>query len=365
MKTRLQRYLLGQNLLYLGLCLVTCLGIYLLIDIFERLDRFLEKGAGIETIAFYFLVKTPLIISQILPAVLLLALLVQLSFMQRDREIVALESGGIPYTKLILFFVIYAIVWSGIQFGFSQYLGVPGQAKSEEIWDGLDNKKADKEKVLKGIWIREKNYLINMEKVWPHSQRASGVSVLRLNSKFTVVEQVLLAKGLYNQESEWKLREVQLIDPQGFSVSTKEEDVLRVDLNLETLLTTKLYEDYEEMPFWQLSKRIDVLRQSGSNVEPLVTAWHMKLSYAFTVVLMVLIGLVVTRIVDNIYLNISIGLCITFLFYHIYVLGGTLGEKGIVPSWFGAWLGHFLFVPPALFFLLRERGFKGLFSPGT
>ncbi len=363
MKTNLQRYLLGQNLLYLGLCLLTCTGIYLLIDIFERLDRFLEKGAEIDTIVLYFLVKIPLIISQILPAVLLLALLVQLSLMQRDNEIVALESGGIPYRKLILFFVIYAIIWSGIQFGFSQYLGVPGQAKSEEIWDNLDKKKSKEEEVLKKIWIRKKNYMINMEKVWPKSQRASGVSVFRLNSDFTVIERVYLAESLYKQGSGWKLQGVELVDPQDFSVSTKKEDSLSLSLDLETLLTTKLYEDYEEMPFWQLSKRIEILRQSGSNVEPLVTAWHMKLSYAFTVVLMALIGIVVVRIVDNIYLNISLGLCVTFLFYHVYVLGGTLGEKGIVPSWFGAWLGHFLFGLPALFFLFRERGFKGFFHP--
>jgi lipopolysaccharide export system permease protein len=148
------------------------------------------------------------------------------------------------------------------------------------------------------------------------------------------------------------------MNPHDFLFQKHKDVVLAVNLDLETLLTTRLYEDYEKMPFWQLSKRIDTLRQSGSNVETLVTAWHMKLSYAFTVVVMILIGLVVARMLENIYLNISLGLCLTFLFYHLYVLGGTLGENGVVPPWLGAWLAHCVFGVPALLLLLRKQGFK-------
>ncbi len=74
----LSRYLIRQNLFLMIICLAVGTCIYLLSDVFDRLDDFIRAGLGVETILFYFLVKIPVIVSQLMPAIFLLAMVIQM-----------------------------------------------------------------------------------------------------------------------------------------------------------------------------------------------------------------------------------------------------------------------------------------------
>ena len=101
--TLLSRYLIRQNLFLLFAILLMSTGLYLLTDFFERLDNFLESGTSAKMVLIFFSVKIPLIISQILPAVFMLAMVAQMNFLQRSRELIALTAGGISPMALVRF----------------------------------------------------------------------------------------------------------------------------------------------------------------------------------------------------------------------------------------------------------------------
>lgn len=353
--TILHRYLLRQNLLYLGVCLITCVGIYLLIDVFDRLDRLLEKGAHIQTIILYFTAKIPLIVSQILPASFFLALLIQFSFMHKDREITALESGGIPYYKLILFFLLYCIFWCGIQLSFSQGLGVVGERKSEAIWDNLGQQKEDKrETIISDVWFRKKQYIVHIEQINLQEDKGKEVSIYVLDHDFSQMKKIIEAEKFVVKENQWRLINTQVVEPQKFSLSYFTDKVLNIEQDLDVFRSLKDEESPEEMTLWKLGKTINMLKSAGSNVETLVTAWHMKLSYAFSILVLTIVGLVMTKIWHNIFWNLSIGVIFIFLFYSLHIFGGSLGEKGIVAPWVGGWLGQFIIGIPCLLILIWQ-----------
>lgn len=91
----LTRYILRQNLFLLLLVCGIGLGIYVFIDLFDRLDNFLEAGVGLSSVGAYFLYRTPFILAQIFPAVFLIALMVQMGLMLRSRELLALEACSV------------------------------------------------------------------------------------------------------------------------------------------------------------------------------------------------------------------------------------------------------------------------------
>ena len=64
--------LVRQNVFLMLTCLGAGVFIYLLTDLSDRLEAFLDAGLGARQILTYFMVKMPLIFSQILPAVFLL-----------------------------------------------------------------------------------------------------------------------------------------------------------------------------------------------------------------------------------------------------------------------------------------------------
>ena len=79
------RYLTKNNAYILLPTLAVGVGLYILTDLFERLDNFIEADVPVSMIATYFLVKMPLVISQILPVIFLLSTVIQLCIMARSR----------------------------------------------------------------------------------------------------------------------------------------------------------------------------------------------------------------------------------------------------------------------------------------
>ena len=89
------RYLTKNNAMILLPTLAVGIGLYVLTDLFERLDNFIEAGLSVGMVLTYFIVKMPLVISQILPVIFLLSAVIQLCIMARSRELTALQAGGI------------------------------------------------------------------------------------------------------------------------------------------------------------------------------------------------------------------------------------------------------------------------------
>lgn len=351
--SRLHRYLFLQSLYYLFLCLLTCVGIYLLVDVFDRLDNFLEDKASLATTLTYFAVKIPLILSQILPAVFFLALVVQLSQMVKQREIMALEASGISYSRMIVFFVLYAFLWCGLQFCFAQVLGVAGEAKSEEIWDNLGRSSAKRTTVIRDVWFRQGLSLVHVELIRPETGQGRRVEIFRVKDDFTTLEEVIEARSFKVTSNGWKLFQVKRFQPQNFATTTEKTLTVDLDQRLDVFEVMKDAESPEKMSLWELSEVIERLQGSGANVEFLRTAWHMKISYAFSILVLACIGLILARQRENVFINIAFGLGIIFLYYFLHIIGGSLGENGIVSPYVGAWLANGLVGGPAVLLLFR------------
>ena len=88
---------------------------------------------------------------------------------------------------------------------------------------------------------------------------------------------------------------------------------------------------------WQIGADIERLKKSGSNVEALRTGWHMKLAYAASLVVMSLVAVALITWKENLYINLGLGLVITFIFYAILTVSGTLGENGRLSPIVAAW----------------------------
>jgi len=362
--TTLHAYLIRQNLFIVLASLVTCLGIYLLVDVFDRMDKFMEKGASLETTCVYFAVKIPLIISQILPAVFFLALLVQLNILHKERETVALEAGGIAPARLIVFFLCYALLWGGLQLFFSQFLGVQGERKSEAIWDTLGEQKAPRSKKVTDIWFREARSLVHIGSVWPEEGRGKDIAIYTLNKGFSQVDRVIKAQTFRLEDEVWVLHKVRQSKPQALISSTKDSHVVRFEQNLADFATVQDDDNPEKMSLWTLGTMIERLRDSGTNVQTLVTAWHMKLSYASSIVVLSLLSFCLASRNRSLFFSLSLGLMVLFGFYSLHVMGGALGERGALSPWAGAWFGNGLGLFLGLGWLwLRHAPWKPWFRP--
>ncbi|SME94847.1 LptF/LptG family permease [Desulfovibrio gilichinskyi] len=339
----LAKYVLKQNMFLMMVCLGVGTGIYLLSDLFDRLDDFIEAGLGIGIILRYFIVKMPLIFSQILPAVFLLSMLVQLGVMAKNKELLALRTGGISLGWFVRFFIIYSVFWSMGQLMFSQVIGVYGEQEAYRIWKEDVRKSQLDKRVLHNIWFREGKYVVEAAEVMPFSNKAKDITVYEFAEGDNQILKVITSESVeVSEKYGWKLENAVELSPDSFSSNKHPIYTLPLKLNLGVFKAVDPGADPAQLPLWQLSKVINQLKSSGSDVDSLITAWHSKWSYAFSLLTMALVSLALITISENIYLNIGLGLALTFTYYALFMIGASAGQSGVLPPILAAWIGNII-----------------------
>ena len=354
----LSRYILRQNLFLLLLICGVGLGVYIFIDLFDRLDNFLDAEVGLPSIAAYFFYRTPFILAQIFPAVFLVALMVQLGLMLRNRELLALEACAVSPGVVAKSVLWYALALCVTQLLFSEVLGVSGHKAAERIWtEEVRNRQIENRK-LSDIWFREDNRIVHMAEVVPSSKKGTGLTVHVLEADDTgSIKEIIRAEKFHVTREGWILSEASRTVPESFAVENATQMVLDLRTDLGGFLIIDPKTRLESLPLWQLGQEIRRLRDSGSNIERLQTAWHMKIAYAGSVLVMALIALAVVSVFGSLYVIIPIGLVSTFCYYGLFVLCSSAGEKGLVPPVMAAWAANAIFATVAGGRMLLGRSF--------
>lgn len=344
----LDRYLLRQNLYYLLVCLGVGSGIYLLSDLFDRLDDILEAGLGLAGVWTYFGAKLPMIVSQILPMVFLLAMVTQLGIMTRSRELLALRAGGVSLGRMVRFFLFYALLWSAFQLLFSQVLGVYGEREASRIWQEDVRKRQVDRRVINNLWFRKGNILVGLDKAMPGRNLAWDVIIYEYapggDQSFS---RIVTAQEALATDEDWTLTQVREFDPAGYLLRNEPSMTIRVGQGLSAFQAVDPGTNPSQLPLWQLGDLIRDLKESGSNVEMLRTSWHTKWAYAWSITVMALLALAITSLSENLYVNILISLLVTFAFYGTNVVGTSIGQKGLMPPTAAAWIANLLFAAAA------------------
>lgn len=354
----LTRYILRQNLFLLLLICGIGLGVFIFVELFDRMDEFLEAGVGAATIVSYFVYRTPFILSQIFPAVFLIALMVQLGLMLRNRELMALEACSVSPDAVAKSVLWYALALCLVQFVFSEGLGVSGHKAAERVWSEEVRNRQIEKRHLTDVWFREDNRIVHMAMVVPSSGKGSGlvVHVLGRDDSGTI-EEIIRAREFTASPDGWTLREVSRTFPSTFAAERL--DSLRLDLRTDvaSFLVIDPKTKLESLPLWQLGDEIKRLRDSGSNIERLQTAWHMKLAYAGSLLVMALIALAAVSLFGSLFAIIPVGLVTTFCYYGLFVLCASAGEKGLAPPILAAWGANAFFAAVAGGRVLVGRSF--------
>jgi len=340
-------YVVRQNLFLMATCLGAGTFIYLLTDLSDRLDRFLDAGLGVRQILIYFAVKIPLIFAQILPAVFLLAVVLQIGLMVRNREMMALRAGGVAISWFVRFFLVYALIWSAGQLVFSQFIASYGEQEATRIWREEVRKRQLDKRVLKNLWFREGAYIVHAGEAQPTHSRVNDVTVYEFDRDTGRLSRIMTAKKGLVDEQGWGLLDVWEIETADFASLKLLTHFIPLRQDMRSFLSADSG-DRADLPLWRLGQIIEELRESGSNVERLRTAWHGKWSYAFSMVTMALLALAMCSVFENLYVNLVLSLLLIFGYYALYVMGITTGQKGLMPPVLGAWLANLLFSGVAL-----------------
>ena len=130
----LDRYVLRQLLQQLLLILGALTGLYLLVDVFEKLGVFQERHLPLSLAGRYFALELPMILDQIGPAALLLAGVITLGLMMNRRELQSLNAAGVSKLRILAPFALGAGLCALLGLAVAQWL-LPGSGREvNRIW---------------------------------------------------------------------------------------------------------------------------------------------------------------------------------------------------------------------------------------
>lgn len=96
--------------------------LFVIIDLFEHLDVFLKRGVSLMDAVWYYLVFLPYMIKLLIPVSSLLAALFSVGRLAASNEITAMRAAGMGFNRLLLPFMILAVLISVFQLWFDGWV---------------------------------------------------------------------------------------------------------------------------------------------------------------------------------------------------------------------------------------------------
>ncbi len=357
---RLDRYVLRDFFLYSLMGVVLFVGIYLLVDLFEKIDKFVDYHAALSVVGRYYLWSLPTILVQIFPLAVLLGSILSLGQMRRFNELTAMQGAGVSPVRIAAPLLISALLVSGMAYGIGELL-VPDAYRAQQRIMKVEIKGQQPEEAagrtqVRYLGLNGNFYMIEFFDGTSGALR--NVSVQTLTD--TGMEQRIDARSARFQDGVWRFADGHLRsfrDSVETSVGFKWYGTGRLREVPSDFAKPK--EDPFKMNMHDLRRYAERVRQSGGRAIKLRVDYHLRASFPLANLIMVLLGTSLSlRIVRSGNLAVGIGatLFVGFAYYAILRAGQALGYNGAVPPALAAWLGNALFgALGSLFFLKVTR----------
>ena len=360
----IDKYLLRTFLLPLVYCLLAFVMIYLIFDLFDNLDHFLEGGTPPGLVAKYYAIFLPSVMVQIVPVSLLLAVLYALYQLTKNNELTAMKACGLSIVRLMVPFLSVGLLASLSVLAVNETIGPRASfwcnkfiSQTRKAGEGIDVYKKEIGFSLPGTgrdwYVGEFDMrTFEMKRVVVTQQRPD-----RRSNAYKIWAQQ--ARWVDNKWWFSDLR-VQRFDensdrdgPPDFELEREMSDF---DENPRTILNE--IKDPEYLASWELADYIRThSTRERAQLARLTAELHNRLSAPWSCLIVTLLGIPFGNQTGRKGAVQSIGMVLLMFFgyYILNYLGLWLAKAMLVPPWLGGWLPTFAFLLVGVVLVWRMR----------
>jgi len=354
--TILDRYLIKEILKHFAIVLSAVIVIYVAIDFFENIDHFMETGLPILRVLEFFQLKLPLIVVQITPVGILLAVLITFGLMNKNNEVIALKSGGMSTFHFLRPILVLGLLFTAGYFILAEIIVPITISKANAIWR-LEVKKYIVSAERKDIWIKGHRSIAYISYFNPQDLSISGITFNHFDQQFRLTRRVDAARGKYHNE-QWIFYDImeQTYNRRdgSYVINFLDEQVEDIGLLPEDL--KRVAKKSEEMSIKELYRYIRDVEMEGYDATPYRVDLQGKFALPLSCIIVCLIGTSITlrkTTREGLSMSIAYGIVILFLYWITQSFCTSLGYGGMLPPIFAAWAANFMFVCFAVYTLLN------------
>jgi len=363
----LSRYLIREFGRLFSLCMAGGVVLYLVIDLFDRIDRLIRYGTTVKWIVLYLLYKVPVMVYQMIPAAMLLAVLLTLGILGKNNEVLALRTSGVPVWRIALPFVMISMLLSLFSFLLGEFLVPPAFRQSEYIWKVLIKKETPSAMmVLNRIWFRGQDWIYQIASLQPARNELQGITLFEIGRPFHLAKRIDAARAEWEEEQpeEGQPKKGQWVFYDGAERSFKEDGSMETvswDRRPVPLKETpedfrQVHRETEEMPIHKLRPYIRKVAAEGYDPTPYRVELQKKIAYPVLNVITVILGIPFALRFSRhggIAMGVGISVVLGFVYWVLFAVTVSVGQSGLLPPFAAAWSANLLFGGLGLYLLLR------------
>lgn len=345
------------------MCLTGLVTIYLVVDFFEELRKFLGYDAELSTMLVYFFYRIPVISFEIAPLAALMATLLTIGILNKNQEITAMRSCGISLHQTTAPFLAFGLVVTLLLFSFTAVIIPLSNSRADYVKTVLIKKKPHLLSLKADhLWLRIPNKgIMNVGTVERDGTAMRTISLYSLNSEFQLIE-ITEAKTVQYTAQGWTLDTVtqRTVFPNG-TVTVAAYPSLPLDLSLSPEdLRVWFSLDPENMTLKQLRAHIDRLERDGHSIAQFLTDYWGRIAFSSASLMMTILGIALglrqtgTRSTSMV-MGIGQALVIGLLYWAAHNLGIALGRGGAMIPFGAGWIATFMFLSISLNLFLKVR----------
>ncbi len=359
--TRLDRYLLRTFLSSALFALVTFVLIFIVVNMLEQLDDFIDKGLTGAQVALYYIYFIPDITRLLIPVALLLASLYAIGRLAQLNELTAMKASGVSLYRLLRPLLIAAVVISAADVYFDAWV-VP---RANRLKFSFERQTLNRQ-VIAGIqdnlvFRDSPTTFIDIVTYESGRSKAHTVTIARFdtNDATHMVERIDAAMMEFDSTRRvWVLTKgMRRVFRQGGDSARGFEK-----LDLATLRATpsdlrSRQTRTDEMNFVELGDFLERERRTGRNISTAEVAYYDKLAFPFASFIVVLFGaaLASERRRSGLAVQVGIALGVAFTYLALSRIVQTIGAETNMHPAIIAWFTNILFLIAGIINVLRVR----------
>lgn len=345
--TIIDRYIARQFLTIFLFALASFAALFIIVNLVENLDRFMDRKIPFDRIVIFYLSGLPDTFLLTSPLSALLASLFVTGKLSMQSELPALKSAGMSLSRLMKPFVVVTLVITAFNTVNSCFI-----APAMYDWSkGFEKRYLKRQKNNDGepLHIREsKNRILTVGQIGPDRKSATTVSLETFNGSQIVERIDADSLRIITREKYWILYNTkQRTFSNGIETLATRPGADTLKLSLATNTFKMIDTDPDEMNILQHFDFIWQKAHSGlPGLEKATVKLHTKLALPLASMIIVLIGVPLSskKKRSGLAVEVSISLLIGLSYLGMLRTIGSLGYDGLLDPVLAAWLPDLLFI---------------------
>jgi lipopolysaccharide export system permease protein len=330
--------------------------LFILGDVTENLDRYLDRGLPVDQILKAYAFQYPQFVFWSFPIAALLAAVFTIQPMTVHREVMAAKAGGVSFHRLVAPLALLGLFFTGVGLYLAEAVPLANQA-SAELRMERERRQGWRSQF---VYLTDEGESLLARRLTVEDGRMEGVVLLRepTNPEEPAVH-LLAREGIWSEEAGWRFLDGYRRE---LYASGEERVETFAQLSYAGLRETpddlvESIRDEDEMTREQLATLAARVTRSGGDPGRLLVKKEQRMAIPVATLIIILFGapLATSSKRGGTAFGIGLALGTTILYLVLFRVSGALGYTGTLDPVLAAWLPNGLFLAAGLLLLLRVR----------